>query len=156
MDKKARVLVAIDGSGQSDNALQWYIDFVHKPSYRVELLHCMEPLHMIGEFPSANQYDAILNQSKDMATKIEDSYRKILAEKQIVGHFRTVLAHRPGEVIVDTLEKEDFDMVVLGTRGMSKVRRFAMGSVSDFVMHHAPCPVLVCRHRETASSAPLE
>lgn len=36
-------------------------------------------------------------------------------------------------------------MIVTGTRGMGKVRRTILGSVSDYLVHHAHCPVVVCR-----------
>jgi len=42
-------------------------------------------------------------------------------------------------------EEEDVAMIVVGTRGLGKVRRAIMGSVSDYVVHHSPCPVIVCR-----------
>ena len=44
-------------------------------------------------------------------------------------------------------EEENAAMIVTGTRGMGKVRRTILGSVSDFLVHHAPCPVVVCRTR---------
>lgn len=37
-------------------------------------------------------------------------------------------------------------MIVTGTRGMGKVRRTILGSVSDYLVHHAHCPVVVCRY----------
>jgi hypothetical protein len=36
-------------------------------------------------------------------------------------------------------------LIVIGTRGLGKIRRTFLGSVSDFVVHHADMPVLVCR-----------
>ena len=51
----------------------------------------------------------------------------------------------PGEAIVSVAEKEKATFIVTGCRGMGLLRRTFMGSVSDYVMHHAHCPVLVCR-----------
>ena len=51
----------------------------------------------------------------------------------------------PGEAIVAVAEKEKAVLIVCGTRGMGKLRRTFLGSVSDYVVHHAHCPVLVCR-----------
>jgi len=42
-------------------------------------------------------------------------------------------------------ENENATLIVMGTRGLGKVRRTIMGSVSDYVVHHAHCPVIVCR-----------
>lgn len=50
-----------------------------------------------------------------------------------------------GEAIVAVAEKEKANLIVTGTRGMGKLRRTFLGSVSDYVIHHAKCPVLVCR-----------
>ena len=52
---------------------------------------------------------------------------------------------KPGNTIVSAAEEEKAGMVVMGTRGMGKVRRTILGSVSDYVVHHASCPVVICR-----------
>ncbi len=44
-----------------------------------------------------------------------------------------------------TQKKEKFDMIVMGSRGLSEIRSFFMGGVSDKVSHHAVCPVLIVR-----------
>ena len=36
-------------------------------------------------------------------------------------------------------------MIVMGTRGLGTVRRTILGSVSDYVLHHAHCPVIICK-----------
>jgi len=52
---------------------------------------------------------------------------------------------KPGEVICKVADEESVAMIVIGTRCLGKVRRTIMGSVSDYVVHHAHCPVIVCR-----------
>ena len=54
---------------------------------------------------------------------------------------------KPGEFIVDIAKKEGATYIVMGTRGLGKIRRTIMGSVSDYVVHHAGCPVMVCRQK---------
>lgn len=58
----------------------------------------------------------------------------------------------PGESIVDAARSEQVDLVVVGSHGRGGVGRFFIGSVSDYVVRNAPCPVLVVRSR--ASAAP--
>lgn len=52
---------------------------------------------------------------------------------------------KPGEAIVDAAKNENAAVVIMGTRGMGTLRRTVMGSVSDYVVHHAHIPVIVCR-----------
>lgn len=54
----------------------------------------------------------------------------------------------PGEVIVRVAKEENASLIVTGTRGMGKIRRTFLGSISDFIIHHSHVPVLVCRHKE--------
>ena len=58
---------------------------------------------------------------------------------------------KPGEMICNTANSEKCDYIVMGTRGLGKLRRTIMGSVSDYVVHHAHCPVIVARHWDNAS-----
>jgi nucleotide-binding universal stress UspA family protein len=51
----------------------------------------------------------------------------------------------PGEAIVDVARSEDVDLVVVGSHGRGPVGRMLIGSVSEHVVRHAPCPVLVVR-----------
>lgn len=52
---------------------------------------------------------------------------------------------RPGEVICQIAEEVSAVMIITGTRGMGKVKRTILGSVSDYLVNHAICPVMVCR-----------
>ncbi|OGO52732.1 MAG: hypothetical protein A2V84_10365 [Chloroflexi bacterium RBG_16_70_13] len=51
----------------------------------------------------------------------------------------------PGESIVDAARSEQVDLIVVGSHGRGQVGRFLIGSVSDHVVRHAHCPVLVVR-----------
>ena len=49
----------------------------------------------------------------------------------------------PGQGIVAAAEAEGADLIVVGTRGLDRAGRFLLGSVSDYVVYHSACPVLV-------------
>ncbi|HUG47440.1 MAG TPA: universal stress protein [Candidatus Limnocylindria bacterium] len=51
----------------------------------------------------------------------------------------------PGRSIVAAAEAEGADLLIVGTRGLAQPGRFLLGSVSDYVVYHAACPVLVAR-----------
>ncbi len=60
----------------------------------------------------------------------------------------------PGESIVAAAEAEEVDTVVVGAHGRGAIGRIVMGSVSEHVARHAPCPVLVVRASKTDRTAP--
>lgn len=51
----------------------------------------------------------------------------------------------PGRSIVDAAAAEHADLIVVGTRGLARAGRWLLGSVSDHVVHHASCAVMVAR-----------
>lgn len=51
----------------------------------------------------------------------------------------------PGEQIVRVAEDEGADFIVTGSRGLGTIRRTLLGSVSDYIVHHSPVPVFVCK-----------
>ena len=59
-----------------------------------------------------------------------------------------------GDAITAAAEAEGADLIVVGTHGRSTVGRFLLGSVSDHVVHHAGCPVLVVRPRSEEDPEP--
>ena len=65
---------------------------------------------------------------------------------QLTGKFRTGQG-KPGEVICKIAEEENAKLIITGTRGLGKIRRTFLGSVSDYIIHHSHVPVLVTRHK---------
>ena len=59
----------------------------------------------------------------------------------------------PGEALIRIAEDDKADMIVMGTRGLGMLRRTILGSVSDYVVHHAKIPVLIC-HKDHPSQPP--
>ena len=70
----------------------------------------------------------------------------MFSSSQLNGKVKTICAHKPGDAILKVVEEEKGDLIVLGSRGSGTIRRHLIGSVSDYVMHHAHIPVLVCKH----------
>lgn len=68
-----------------------------------------------------------------------------LPESLRAGAVRRVEAGDAGPMIVWVAEHEASDVIVLGSHGRSAIKRALMGSVSEHVVRHAPCPVLVVR-----------
>jgi len=60
----------------------------------------------------------------------------------------------PGERICATAAEHGIELIILGSHERGAFGRFMHGSVSDYVVHHAPCPVLVVRHTNVATTKP--
>ncbi len=59
-----------------------------------------------------------------------------------------LLMGRPDAEILELAEEVGAELIVVGSRGLGSLRRALMGSVSDSVVRHAHCPVLVVRGKE--------
>jgi nucleotide-binding universal stress UspA family protein len=49
------------------------------------------------------------------------------------------------DTIINIAKEEGSDLIVIGSRGLSGAKRFLLGSISNSVIHHAECPVLIVR-----------
>lgn len=68
-----------------------------------------------------------------------------MLDRQKVYYQVEVLHGIPGPTIVKMTQERQFDLVVIGSRGLSPIREVMLGSVSHKVVNHAECPVLVVK-----------
>ncbi|CAD5121927.1 DgyrCDS10394 [Dimorphilus gyrociliatus] len=141
------ICLAIDASEQAEEAFNWYLKFIHKRDYKLILIHVPEILD--GEKKrvgyTASGWEEALKKEQAKVIELEQKYQTKILENGLSGRIRSEQGGKPGEVIVRVGEEEKASLIVMGTRGLGKVRRTIMGSVSDYVVHHAKCPVLICR-----------
>ena len=74
--------------------------------------------------------------------------RKYLQFYSQIKHTLQHLHGYPGHTIISAAEEQNVDMIVCGSRGLGLIRRTIMGSVSDYVLHHAHIPVIVVKHED--------
>jgi len=79
------------------------------------------------------------------ATKRLDALRDRLLKEGIVEVETALLEGDPVDRVVGFAEKSHPDLIVVGSRGLSATGRFLLGSVSDGILHHVHCSVLVVR-----------
>jgi nucleotide-binding universal stress UspA family protein len=142
------VVLAVDGSEQAEKAVDWYFKMLHKPENRIVMVHVPEA----RDLELSKDVRLTIEDVKDIAEHCNKSIIDLMLKfrAKIDGLnancvFRTVHG-KPGEVIVDVAEHENATLIVMGTRGLGKVRRTILGSVSDYVVQHANTPVTVCRY----------
>jgi len=92
----------------------------------------------------------VVEQLRQQAEEVlEDQVKKIVEAggKVAEKHVRVPEHHRARE-IVEVAEEAGAGLIVMGSRGLGGMRRALMGSVSDSVVRHAHCPVMVVRYEK--------
>lgn len=141
------VIIPIDPSKQAEVAFEWYLRHVHKPQNYVYMVHCEEIEHPSGvNFPDYVVTPEAMAEKMEAARKrgssLLEKYSAKLKEKGIRGEVKAEIG-RPGEVVVNTADKLNASMIVMGSRGLGLVRRTILGSVSEYVIHHTRVPVTI-------------
>jgi nucleotide-binding universal stress UspA family protein len=139
----ARVTIAVDGSKESERALDLGLDIAKQFRAAVTLL-TVAPIRVV---PAANLAAAPVLHDADVEVHrslLERARQK--AEAAGAKDVESVLLDGfVPEEILGHLEEHPPDLLVMGARGLSATKRFLLGSVSDAVVHHAKCPVLIAR-----------
>jgi len=142
----ARILLATDGSEEAELAALMAVELADATHSELHLVH-------VGVVPSfLKSYPGTLGYERRLYEQIEEMSRELLRKQslQVKAAGGTVAGThlRMGQValeIVALAEELGADLIVMGCRGLGGVRRALMGSVSDSVVRHAHCPVLVVR-----------
>ena len=93
-----------------------------------------------GGVMSADELTAMDDERRAEAT---ETLTRVVAELGLDGADTRVLDGSPGQAICDLADEADAAVVVIGSRGRGGLKRAVLGSVSDHVVRHAPCPVVV-------------
>lgn len=106
----------------------------------MEVVHAWEPPPIYGPVPGSDPYDPAT--LEDAAHRlVDDVIGPAPAGPAALEVRRTVVAGGPAAALLDAANGAD--LVVVGRRGLGGFGRLLLGSVSEQVVHHAPCPVVV-------------
>ena len=136
----SNILVAIDGSESAKKAFEKSIYLAQKCNSNLDLVHVIQ-CELGGD--SATTFE-IIEDLKNKAKKMLEEY-KIQASKNSISIQITVTQGDPAQVIIELAKAKSYDLIIMGTRGRTAFQELLIGSVSQKVMHHASCPVLVVR-----------
>ena len=138
----SKLLVPIDGSDNSFRALNHAI-FLSKIVAQTTALHAMEnlPFAHVGSQKALNaiilkyqeESENILNKSRDIGSKNGVKVKTVLKKGDATS------------IIIDYSKKEDYDTIIMGRRGMGKLRQLVLGSTSTKVLSHSDCTVVIVK-----------
>ena len=152
-----KILVPLDGSEHSLKALTVAIEIAKKFGGKISLVHiysvAVSPI--IAPEPSTLTPPMLPMMTPEEISKAVEATRKasmnILTDGKQKAEAEGVQVEtvlKEGHIvqeIIKTAKEGKFDLIVIGARGISKIRELLLGSVTDGVIHHASCPVLVIK-----------
>jgi len=142
-----KILVPLDFSSPSQNALRYARRFAEQFGGEVTLLHVLEkiPVAAAPEMPPYFDF------TEDQLAAAEKNLRALCAASRgnrspaMSSTIRTGLA---AHEIVEAAKEFDSDLIVIATHGYTGWKHFCIGSTAERVVRTAPCPVLVVREKE--------
>ena len=139
----ASILVAFDGTAPSIAARDAAVELAGHTGANLTLV-CVIPVIAAAygiEMPPGASVAATIEAARTMLAK-----EKLELGQRGIAHVETALLEGdPVDRIVEYAEKHPADLLVVGSRGLSEAGRFFLGSVSDGILHHARCSVLVVK-----------
>lgn len=137
-----KILVPVDGSEHSKKALEMAIAMADSAGAGITALEVIE------EFgPLPGYYEAAPAGIDRVKWVSEQRFEKIhsILDETSVPWDRKVEEGYAADTICRVAEDGHYDIIIIGSRGLGILGRFLLGSVSDRVVHHAPCSVMVVR-----------
>ena len=134
-----RILLAVDGSEQSDKAVAIASDLARNSKGEILVFHVREKAAVrYGSF-DVKLAEEDRNIADETAKSLKDGGIGARAERPSAYHGHTA------KMIVEGAQSFDADVIVMGSRGNSDLAGIFLGSVAHKVLHLATCPVLVAR-----------
>ena len=136
------ILLGVDGSEHALNAAKTAGDLAR--SMRTEVLRVVVAFDAVPPYlGEPNLQIAITARMKEAETILQMA---VQAVGEIPGEVHTeILEGSPAEAILDIVNVRKCDLVIMGSRGLGRLAGALLGSQSQKVLQHAPCPVLVVR-----------
>jgi len=139
-----KVLLAADGSGPSLRAAEYAVKLRRlNPGLKVTVLTVCPPMLPLGR-GAVFAYAELIEAAEQYMAEIGEKYKELLAGAGIKAEIRRAFGD-PGETIVREAEEGGHDLILMGTRGVSNLAGFILGSVAHKVVNLARIPVLLVK-----------
>ncbi|MCI4348487.1 MAG: universal stress protein [Thermoplasmata archaeon] len=140
-----RLTVAIDGSAYADHGLTFAIDLAKRYEATLTILTVAPLVPMfVGPTEQWVPSDVPVAEVEHYRGVVDKAVRRAESEG-LAGVTGLALEGVVVDELLGHVEEHPPDLLILGSRGLSTAKRLLLGSVSDAVMHHVRCPVLIVR-----------
>jgi nucleotide-binding universal stress UspA family protein len=135
-----RILLATDLSAASERAAEQALQLARDLRAELLIVSVIDPSSPLSGTPALARMD-----QRRAAREVAAQALVVRGRHSGVNVQFLVWEGEPGPAIVEASVAEAADLIVVGTHGRGRVGRLVLGSVSDHVVRHAPCPVLIVR-----------
>ncbi|KAI5659317.1 hypothetical protein M9H77_28110 [Catharanthus roseus] len=171
-----KVMIPLDESEGSFYALKWVLDHLfNSPTaptttttdlaqssqeaepHLITIVHVRQPftpfIYPAGPVVYATPMvvDAVRKANEEIATRIFSRALHMCKDQKMVKAETLVLEGDPKDRICEVADEQHFDLLVIGSRGLGKIKRAFLGSVSDYCAHHVKCPILIVKPPKESS-----
>ena len=142
-----KILLPTDGSKFAEKAAEHAIWIASKSGAEIIVLNVIQTSSLVG-LPAEDLIVRIKEMLKEEGRRSLERISEMVTEEEKelkIEDIKVTLKTEegsPAEAILKTVEKEDVDLVVMGTSGKHGLDRFLLGSVTEKVVRSAKCPVL--------------
>ena len=140
INKIKKILVPLDGSSNSFRGLDTAIHLARQCHATITGLYVAEIVRPRTSDPITPLEKILLEHAQKIMKKA-----KLKAAQQGILFFDRVSYGDDGKRIVEIAEKKDFDLIVIGSRGMGAAKEMFLGSTSNYVLHKSKKPVLIVK-----------
>ncbi len=147
-----KILVAYDDGNQARKALDAAMEIAHSMGATIHLVAAyalpivyQSTVSLEGIYPDNTAIMKYLqeNSQSHLAAILEEAATRVKNEN--IPVHTEILEGNPGRVIVQYIEEQGIDMVAVGSHNRTAVNRFFMGSVSNYILQHVKCLVLIAK-----------
>jgi nucleotide-binding universal stress UspA family protein len=147
-----KILAAIDNSPYSDAVVEMLASRVWPKASIIKLMTVVEKAGLLGAFSSSAEDRASYIAQQHLADIVRDLAANVsgvkIESEVIVGHVK--------ETVIQAAESWLADLIIVGSHGKEQMDLLRLGTVSQSLLHHAPCPVLIAKQSVSGTIAAKE
>ena len=137
--ENGRIVVGVDGSDASKHALRWALQQARITGASIDAIIAWHPVVVFGYMPPPGDFDVEGAAGKVLGATVGE----VVTDIDGVAVRQHVVEGAATRVLVDAAN--DAELLVVGNRGHGGLTEALLGSVGQYCVHHATCPVVVVR-----------